>query len=335
MEKIIRSWWAAELGAVGVGLSIIAAPLSWLWACMAWLRDQQFSRYPGGEVGGLAVVSVGNLAVGGTGKTPVAARIAKLIADTGLRTWVVTSTKGRDEALLHQAWNECIPVIVDSDRTSGAIRAQEEGAQVVILDDGFQHRRLGRTLDIVLLSAEDRYPGRLLPAGPYREGLSALSRADAVFVTRRAAPISSARKIEEELERRFPGKLKGHIQLVPGSWIRVDGRPAQLESTDVLAVCAVARSQLFKTIVAEKVNGMVELAVFADHHEYNRREVIKLRQRAGKRPIVTTEKDAIKLRSYQDVIGEAYALTEELKWDWGEVELDEIIRSVAGQALNA
>ena len=80
---------------------------------------------------------------------------------------------------------------------------------------------------------------------------------------------------------------------------------------------------------------MVELAVFGDHHEYSRIEVMKLRQRAGKRPIVMTEKDAVKLRSYQEVLGEAYTLTEEMKWDWGQTELDKHIRSVVGQALTA
>ena len=62
--------------------------------------------------------------------------------------------------------------------------------------------------------------------------------------------------------------------------------------------------------------------------------MIKLRQRAGKRPIVTTEKDAIKLRPHQDVLGEAYALTEELQWDWGQIESNNLIKSAVGQALS-
>ena len=334
VEKFVRCWWAGDLGAVGAGLSFIVAPLSWLWACLAWVRDQQFSWFPGKQVKGLAVVSVGNLVVGGTGKTPVAAWIAKVIADAGFPTWMLTSAQGKDEALLHRAWNLCVPVIVNSDRIAGAIRAQKLGARVVVLDDGFQHRRLGRTLDIVLMSAEDQCPGSLLPAGPYRERLSALSRADAVFITRRIAPTSRAWKLGEELERRFPGKLKGHIHLVPGAWTRVDGGSAEPESSDVLAVCGVARAQLFKSTVTAKVNGIVELAAFADHHDYKRSEVIKLRQRAGKRPIVTTEKDAMKLRPHQDVLGEAYALTEELQWDWGQIESNNLINSAVAQALS-
>ena len=335
MEKVIRAWWSAEFGPLGAAFSIVTAPFSWFWICLVWLRDQQFSRFPGKQVDGLVVVSVGNLAVGGTGKTPVVAWVARVIADAGFPTCVLTSTRGKDEALLHRGWNEGVPVVVNSDRISGAMYAQEQGAKVVILDDGFQHRRIGRTLDIVLLSAEDPYPGRLLPTGPYREGRSALSRADVLVVTRRIAPISRALELEEELERRFPGKLKGHLHLAPGSWTRFDGEPVELGSTDVLAVCAVARSEVFKAIVTEKLNGMVELAVFGDHHEYSRSEVMKLRQRAGKRPIVMTEKDAVKLRSYQEVLGEAYTLTEEMKWDWGQTELDKHIRSVVGQALTA
>jgi tetraacyldisaccharide 4'-kinase len=96
----------------------------------------------------------------------------------------------------------------------------------------------------------------------------------------------------------------------------------------VLAVAAVARPGTFSDTVRDLVFGSVELAAFGDHHEYTRSDVEQLRRRAGERPIVVTEKDAVKLLAYREVLGEAYVLEQELRWDWGEAEVTDLLTSV-------
>ena len=318
VEAFARRWWAGELGWSGSALSVLAAPMSWAWSGATWVRDRRFGRHGGARIEGLSVVSVGNLAVGGTGKTPCAAWVAEVLRAAGAPTSLLVSDHGEDEALLHRGWNPDVPVIADRDRVAGALRARADGARVVVLDDGFQHRRLARDLDLVLLAVEDRFPGPVLPRGPYREAPHALSRTDAVLVTRRSATAEEARALAAVVEQRFPGVVKGGVHLAPGAWVGLDGRIGSPPVGDVLAVCAVARPRDFRSTVEARVGGMVELVAFADHHEYSRADAQRLRERAGARPIVVTEKDAVKLHAYRHVVGEAYVLTQKLRWDWGE-----------------
>src|SRR4029079_7109624 len=134
------------------------------------------------------VVSVGNVSVGGTGKTPVAAWLAHELMNGGKMPAVGLRGYGDDEPHVHARMNPRIPVIVSSDRVDGIEQAIKGGANVVVLDDGFQHRRAARDVDIVLLSADDvSETARVLPIGPYRESLSALDRATAIIITRKAA----------------------------------------------------------------------------------------------------------------------------------------------------
>ena len=107
---------------------------------------------------------------------------------------LLLSGYGTDEVLLHRSWNPSVPVLADPDRVAGARRAVRDGASTVVVDDGFQHRRLARDLDIVLLSVEDPFPGGVLPVGPYREPAESLARAHAIVLTRRGASIEAARE---------------------------------------------------------------------------------------------------------------------------------------------
>jgi len=124
----------------------------------------------------VAVVSVGNLSVGGTGKTPVAAWIARALTERGIKPGIVLRGYGGDETIVHQRLNAGVPVIVASDRARGIREAIAQGADVVILDDAFQHRRAARDADVLLVDA-DSWSGspRLLPrrtvarAAPVRE----------------------------------------------------------------------------------------------------------------------------------------------------------------------
>jgi tetraacyldisaccharide 4'-kinase len=353
LQRFARRWWAGGYGRRGLVLSLILAPLSWLWVLAATRRARRFEREGGQRVDGLRVVSIGNLAVGGTGKTPLAAWVARRLLDCGARPALALRGYGRDEALLHGLWNPGVPVFLDADRVRAARRAAEGGAGTVVLDDGFQHRGLVRDVDLVLLSVDDPFPAAVLPCGPYREPIAALARADAVVLTRRAASADEARSLAAEVHA-LPGIAPGavvasvHIavdQMVPlGAWAETAGEgtppaePAELAghgpnpgtysldpSRGVLAVTGIARPDAFRVALQGLFAGRVDVEARPDHHEFTEREARGARARAGDRPIVMTEKDAVKLIDHAELLGDAWVLRSRLAWDWGEAELRALV----------
>ena len=327
LERVARRWWSGDLGATGKALSVLAAPASWVWAGASRARVRA-AALAATRVEGLRVISVGNLAVGGTGKTPVAAWVARTLHAGGTSTCVLVGGAGADEALLHARWNPAVPVLIGSARVATAAQGREGGARVAVVDDGFQHARLARDLDVVLLSADDPFPGSTLPGGPYRESPDALGRAGAVLVTRRAASLERARELAARVEREWPGLVWGGIHLAGGAWTRLDGSPAEPPAGDVLAVCGVARPEAFGAAVQRGVEGEVALVTFSDHHAYAAADARRLRKQARGRPLVVTEKDAVKLAPMAHILGDAYVLADELCWDWGEERLRAGVRSL-------
>jgi tetraacyldisaccharide 4'-kinase len=268
-------------------------------------------------VGGVTVLSVGNLAVGGTGKTPLSAWLVAYLGGRGLTPALVSRGYGRDELLLHQKWRPDTLVVADSDRVAATREAHELGANVVVLDDGFQHRKLERDLDIVLIAAEDAFPGRLLPRGPYRESAAALARASVVVLTRRTASLEEARERERAVRRAAPNVVTCGLCLAPEGWSDLTGTEAELDAGPVFAVAGIARPEAFRTLVTELSGAPVELMAFPDHHEYSARDVDLIRTRAAGRAIAVTEKDAVKLMSYLDRLEAVRVLSLEVRWDWG------------------
>jgi tetraacyldisaccharide 4'-kinase len=248
----------------------------------------------------IPVISVGNLAVGGAGKTPVSAWLVSRLREEGQRPAVVMRGYGQDELLLHAELNPGVPVLASPDRAAGVAQAARQGATVAVLDDAFQHRRLERDLDLVLVGVESlRRPLRLLPRGPWREGLAALRRADLVALVRRTAPAEEAEEQAARLSARLEVPLL-RLRLAPSPLIPLAGpserRPlADLAGTEVLAVASVAWPEELAAFL-EAEGARVERAFFPDHHPYTREEVAELQRRARGRPVVTTQKDAVKLR---------------------------------------
>jgi tetraacyldisaccharide 4'-kinase len=153
----------------------------------------------------LPAVAVGNLTVGGSGKTPVASWITAHYARRGLVPGVLLrGYRGGDEVLVHRHAVPGARVVADPDRVAGAERALAQGAQILVLDDAFQRLDVKRDLNVAVVSAEtDRAVRWPLPAGPWREGLGALERADLLVVTRRRADEASA--------LRYAGRLAGRV----------------------------------------------------------------------------------------------------------------------------
>jgi len=322
LSVLVRRWWAGEGGVAGYMLSGLLAPASWVYGCAVWVRNLVYDGHRSERVANIHVISVGNLAVGGTGKTPFAAWLARFLSERGKRVAVVSRGYGRDELLLHCRWNPEVPVEADADRVIAVERARDAGATVAVLDDGFQHRRLARDLDVVLLAAEDAFPGRVLPTGPYREAAASLARADVILVTRRTASSERARSVLRCARDFAPSCLGGVVRLAPAGWVDLGGEQVGAPSGDVLAVAAVARPGDFRENVAVLLGAKVELLAFHDHHEYCDGDIRRITTTADGRAVVVTEKDAVKLAPWASDLPEAYVLTQRVVWESGRDEVE-------------
>jgi tetraacyldisaccharide 4'-kinase len=310
---------------------VAAAPLAWTFSAAVSRRNRAFDRDGGIRVPGIAVVSVGNLVVGGTGKTPVASWVARRLLDEGCTVAVVARGYGRDELLLHRRWNPDVAVIADPDRVEGVRGARTGGADAAVLDDGFQHRRLARDVDLVLLAAEDPFPGRLLPRGPYREPASALARAQGVVVTRRTAGPAEARALARRAAAAYPHVVVAVVALTPSGWQDLAGAPADAPRGPTLAAAGVARPDAFAAQVEAASGSSAELVSFPDHHDYTPRDARALRDRAGSRTLVVTEKDAVKLLDLAALVEPVRVLTQTLQWEEGEDALKKLVVSACGR----
>ena len=314
LEEALRRSWRGEGGAPARALALLSLPLSWIWRGVTAARNAAFDRgLLRSHRAPVPVVSVGNLAVGGTGKTPVSAWLCRELADAGARPALVARGYGEDELRLHRRWNADVPVHADPDRVAAAVRAVEGGAGVVVLDDGFQHRRLGRQLDVVLLAAEHPFPGPLLPRGPFREPPSALDRAHVAVVTRKTAPEARADALVEELRRRAPHLLLVRLDLAPDRWVGLDGDPVERPGPDVLAVTGVADPEGFAAFVEATTGARPELLAFPDHHDFDAADAGRIVRAAGPRTVVTTEKDAVKLAALAELLPEVRVLALEIR----------------------
>ena len=249
----------------------------------------------------LPTVAVGNLSLGGTGKTPLAAWIAAYYVARGQKPGILLRGYGGDEPLVHRRLVPDAVVVVDPDRAAGARQAAAEGAQVLVLDDAFQLLRVARDLNVAVVSVEsvDRAPWAL-PAGPWREGWQALGRADCIVVTRKRAGREAAEEVAERLAARRPGRSVSvaHLTLDRLEGLQSGTRhPATVvEGRRVVAAAGIADPESF----AAQLRGLgasVQLLAYRDHHPYPRGDLERLvRASAGADYVVITEKDAVKLR---------------------------------------
>lgn len=326
-ESLIRTLWARDPSPAARALSLALVPLEFLYRGGVALRNAAYDRgWLSTVEAPVPVVSVGNLSVGGTGKTPVSAWIARLLADRGRAPALVSRGYGKDELSLHRRWNPDVPVVADPDRVRAARSAALEGRAVVVLDDGFQHRRLSRALDLVLLAVEDPWVDgegreRLLPRGPLREPSTALHRADWVLLTRRVATERRARRAEARIRALAPELRVARVRLAPRDWVTLDGREAEPPPGAMLAVTGIARPRGFGEMVKRTAPGPVELMSFPDHHPFTPADLRSIGERAAGRPVVTTEKDAVRLVGLPDRPDDVRVLRLRVEVETGKGEL--------------
>jgi tetraacyldisaccharide 4'-kinase len=333
LEATARRWWAGEAGAGGAALSAAAFPLELLFRAAVAARSGAYrARVLRTGRAPVPVISVGNLTVGGTGKTPVVGWLVRVLLEAGCRPAVAMRGHGRDERLLHARWSPGARVHADRDRVRAAREAAAAGADVVVLDDGFQHRRLVRELDLVLLAAEQPFPGPLLPRGPYREPAGALARADWVIVTRRVAPAADAERMEGTAREAAPRARIAHARLAPDGWQDLDGRPVDPPNGDALAVAGIAGPEAFAALVRAETRAPVELLAFPDHHEYAPSDLERIRRVAAGRSVAVTEKDAVKLSAHAGSLLDVRVLALSVEIEAGE---DALRAAVLGAAARS
>jgi tetraacyldisaccharide 4'-kinase len=299
MTSLERIWYDETLGARLARAALRPAELGYAWAVAirGALYDRRLLAIGRAPV---PVLAIGNVSVGGTGKTPLTAWAAARLRESGARPAIVLRGYGGDEPLVHAALNPETSVIVDADRLRGARTAHAAGADCVVLDDAFQHRRIARTADWALVAAEQVERSRhLLPRGPLREPLGALARAGVAIVTRKRDALDHAAEIAHALGRSH-GVPTAVVHLSPSGM--VDAQRGHEDSLDalrgrrVLALAAVGDPASFFAQLAEL--GVAELRTlhFADHHAFTRAEVERIARSAdGTDLVLCTLKDAVKL----------------------------------------
>jgi tetraacyldisaccharide 4'-kinase len=277
------------------------APASWVYSGATTLRNRLYDAgILASENSVLPTLDVGNLSVGGTGKTPVAAWAAGALLRAGARPAIVLRGYGDDEPLVHQRLNPRAVVIAESNRLLGVQRARAAGADCVILDDAFQHRRIRRDEDWLLVAAEQWRDGqRCLPAGPLRESASAAARASLIVVTRKSASADCAEVVVQRLRARAPGVPAAIIHLAPdglrGGSTEAVAPLHVLDGARTLAIAAIGTPEAFFAQL-RAAGASVEAAAFRDHHAFSAADVARLVQRGvGHDLVVCTLKDAVKL----------------------------------------
>jgi len=299
-HRLIRWLWTSRRPDARLA-RLALLPASGLWRGVMELRALAYRRrWVKVQDLPLPTVAVGNLTVGGSGKTPIAMWIAGYYHSRGLVPGILLRGYGGDETTVHQRHLPDAKVVADPDRRAGAERALAQGADVLVLDDAFQRLDVHRDLNVAVVSAETQRAVRWpLPAGPWRETRQALNRADFVIITRKRATAEAAFALAKELHRWCDAPMAvAHLGvrrlegLVTG-----DTRPAgELAGKRVVAAAAIADPGSF--VVQTKATGaQVQVATWKDHHAFNPDDVAWLVHAARRADhLVITEKDAVKLR---------------------------------------
>lgn len=256
---------------------------------------------------GVPVISVGNISLGGTGKTPLVHALVERLKALGRNPMVLSrGYRAKDGEAPDEAHLVGAPVIANSDRVLGARSARERGADCLVLDDGFQHRRIHRDLDIVCIDAtkpfgrRDGRRGAVLPLGFLREGLAGLGRAGLAVVTRAdQVSISALDRIDRVLQAH--GLAVVHARHQPKGLRPLSGGDLEpwssLSGRAVIAVCAIGNPNAFQATLESGGAEVIRSERFPDHHAYKSgdlRSAIELAQNKGA-TVVTTAKDAGKL----------------------------------------
>ena len=352
-------------------LRFLLIPFSWLYAIGIRVRNQFYALGVFGvQTLPCTVISVGNITVGGTGKTPAVIAIAEHLQKAGLRVAILlrgykrkaregitvvsdgkqvyaSAKESGDEAYMMAECLSGVPIIVGRERyLAGQIALERFNVDVLLLDDAFQHRQLGRDVDILTVPVTHPFgdPARLLPAGTLREPLSALRRADIILLTHADTPEISVRA-KETVKRLAPDALvleSVHQPTCLYPLFRENSGERQdvegLKGKRLLAVCGIGNPDAFVGTLRRCAPASVELLAFPDHHVYVGADAQRIDAafRAAKADlVVTTQKDAQKLGSVMEHQGlQAVVLVVALVITEGDEKLTKVLLANVGKSWN-
>ena len=344
-DKLVQGWDRGFSAGAGGLLSAVAGSYRGLLASREWL-------YARGVLASRAldcpVVSIGNLTVGGTGKTPAVELAVRTLRELGHRPGVLSRGYGRrsqgvqvvadaasirldaeeggDEPYLLARRLPGVPIVVGSNRfEAGTVARERFGITALVLDDGFQHRTLSKDLEIVMARAVNPWGnGRLLPGGPLREPLSGLARAHVVVATgaRRAEDAAEVRASVERLAPGVPVLTAVHepTECFEASAMRFVPLSA-LGKTRLVAFAGIGTPDGFSRTLRDTAVDVTAFEPFADHHWYTREDLARLDRRAadtGAEGVITTEKDWVRLRTLPPLKRPMYVLSVRLRLTSGE-----------------
>ncbi|MFT4542367.1 MAG: tetraacyldisaccharide 4'-kinase [Planctomycetota bacterium] len=354
-ERLARGGPAIECLRAPAALFGILARLRGSLYSSGWLKSYRLD---------VPIVSVGNLTAGGTGKTPFIVWLVRWFQEQGLKPGILSRGYRADQEgandegrLLAQLFPD-VPHKQGADRVQGAAELVDVGVDVILLDDGFQHRRLVRDLDLVLIDATQPFgfpllsnherPGALLPRGLMREPKTALTRAHALVLTRtdQCAPQALA-ALEDELEAIAPGVprlttqhraqrlrvLRGEpsapaggealeLDLEHSPKAEVEIELSRLDGLEVDLLSGIGNPEAFQATVEALGARIATHRTLPDHHHYGLED---LREVGDARPLVTTAKDAVKLESLRNKDKDIWILDVEMRLDRGLVALETLL----------
>lgn len=273
----------------------------------------------------IPVVSIGNITVGGTGKSPFTQYVARGLVSRGFEPVILTRGYGGnicgphllncndtpksvgDEACMHRkVFGETVPIVVSRDRVAGSrFITDKRLGNCIVLDDGFQHRRLARDLDIVMIDVStekvtnDWRAGMMLPAGTFREDRDqALKRANHVIAVCRGLDEDQVLRAVDVLDEFCPTTSHSIIRFTP---VRVydaitgDAYSEELcKNLSVKAVCGIAKPDSFERLLGDMGMKVKEMITYPDHYEFDKDDLRKILSNSDC-PVITTEKDIVKL----------------------------------------
>ena len=322
------------------------------------------------------VISLGNITVGGTGKTPTAQHLAKYIRDLGYRVVILNrgyrakwqgevglvsdgkhiymeADQAGDEAYMLAKHLPEVPVLIGPDRSkTGQYAVEHFGAEVAILDDGFQHWKLKRDVDVVLIDSVNLFGnGYVLPRGTLREPITHLERADVCLMTKVDQGLPGFNKyIRDQIAKYGSNPIVVESIHHPQSFIELcdwkrniadEGMPiSTIKGKKVVALSAIGNPTSFEQTVCSTGAEIIESFRFPDHHEYTQEEMVDAMEQAvrqGAEAIVTTEKDAVKLpMEFLAAVPEeraipVYILTVEVVLQDGKNEFEQLLKDKLAQ----
>jgi tetraacyldisaccharide 4'-kinase len=344
-DRFVQGWERGFTAGTGGLLAAMAGSYRGLIGAREWL-------YARGVLHSRAldcpVVSIGNLTVGGTGKTPAVELAVRTLMELGHRPGVLSRGYGRrgggvqivadaasirldaeeagDEPFLLARRLPGVPVVVGPNRyEAGRVARARFGVTSIVLDDGFQHRTLRKDLEIVMARAAQPWGnGRLLPGGPLREPLAGLGRAHLVVATG-AQRLDEASEVKETASRLAPSVPVLTAVHVPTECFESSSMRfvtlAAIGGTRLLAFAGIGAPAGFRRTLREAAATVVDFQEFGDHHWYTREDLTRLERRATEMradAFVTTEKDWVRLRPLRALQRPVYVLSVRLQLTSGE-----------------